>query len=606
MNETRAPDTIQISRRYSVETPEHVLLEFELAGVGSRAAAAVIDAVILVILLIVFAIFFFSLASAAGSAGGWVLAVFVGINFLVFWGYYVVFEALGQGRTPGKRALGIRVVMDTGHPLTPQAAAIRNLLRLIDGQPAFLYGVGLVFSFFGRDHKRLGDLVAGTIVVRDRPDDFLVAIPLAADEVLDAGPPQLADEEFDLIERFINRMPALDRTTRLRFAAQLAERFAERFPGRESVPETFLVQLYSDELTRRQSRTATRTAGSAGRAPGSGRRFVALRSSAWEEFRQRALRVEKKGLTRLSGSEIKEFAGGYREVAADLARGRTYGVDARVIEYLERIVSSGHNALYGVRGIRRTSIIRLVLRELPADVFRCRYYVLTAFLLFCIPAIAGYAVIRESPEVAYDVLPHVMIERAEYGRFEQKEGIGYAQTPSPYLPLMATSIIANNVQVAFGAFAFGITAGIGTVFVLTLNGLHFGSVLALFANYGLAGWLLTFVLAHGPLELTAIFIAGGAGLLIGRALIAPGDLTRKDSLIVHGRTALRLLAAAASLLLLAGIIEGFLSASDAPLKFKLGVSAASVLLLGLYLLSGGISNKERQKIDWNRRFTKGA
>jgi uncharacterized membrane protein SpoIIM required for sporulation len=158
------------------------------------------------------------------------------------------------------------------------------------------------------------------------------------------------------------------------------------------------------------------------------------------------------------------------------------------------------------------------------------------------------------------------------------------------LPLVATSIIANNVQVAFAAFAFGITAGVGTTLVLVFNGLFFGAVLGLFANYGLADWILTFVAGHGVLELTAIFIAGGAGLLVGRAVIAPGDMVRKDALFVHGRLAARLVGAAATLLLLAGVIEGLLSASDAPAAVKLGVSGATVLLLGLYFESGRRTN----------------
>ncbi len=161
-------------------------------------------------------------------------------------------------------------------------------------------------------------------------------------------------------------------------------------------------------------------------------------------------------------------------------------------------------------------------------------------------------------------MPNGMIARAEGGEYQRAAGRGYAEAPSPYLPFMASAIITNNVQVAFGAFALGITAGIGTVLVLVFNGLFFGAVLGLFANYHLAGWILTFVAGHGVLELTAIFIAGGAGLLVGRALVAPGDLARRDALVVHGRLAIRLVGAAACLLILAGLIEGFLSASGAP------------------------------------------
>jgi uncharacterized membrane protein SpoIIM required for sporulation len=188
--------------------------------------------------------------------------------------------------------------------------------------------------------------------------------------------------------------------------------------------------------------------------------------------------------------------------------------------------------------------------------------------------------------MAPQILPDVMIARAESGEYEQAAGRGYAETPSPYLPFVASSIITNNVQVAFGAFAFGITAGVGTVVVLAFNGLFFGAVLGLFANYRLAGWILTFVAGHGVLELTAIFIAGAAGLLVGRALVAPGDLARRDALVVYGRSAIRLVGAAACLLVVAGLIEGFVSASGAPAPLKLAVSAASVVVVVLYFAAG--------------------
>jgi uncharacterized membrane protein SpoIIM required for sporulation len=179
-----------------------------------------------------------------------------------------------------------------------------------------------------------------------------------------------------------------------------------------------------------------------------------------------------------------------------------------------------------------------------------------------------------------------MIARAEAGQRRRAEQHGYAEAPSLYLPIVASTIVTNNLQVAFAAFAFGMTAGLGTIVVLGFNGLFFGAVLGLFANYGLAGWLLTFVAGHGVFELTAIFIAGGAGLLLARALVAPGDLTRRDALVVFGRTAIRMVGAATLLLCLAGAIEGFLSASDAAPGFKYAASALSALSLVLYLRNG--------------------
>jgi uncharacterized membrane protein SpoIIM required for sporulation len=219
--------------------------------------------------------------------------------------------------------------------------------------------------------------------------------------------------------------------------------------------------------------------------------------------------------------------------------------------------------------------------------------VLAALLLFALPAATGYLAIRERPAIAEEVLPDEMIARARAGAGRRAEGVGYAEAPSMYLPVVASRIITNNVQVAFFAFAFGITGGIGTLLLLTLNGLFFGAVLGLFANYGLAGWLLTFVAGHGVLELTAIFIAGGAGLLVARGLIAPGDLTRRDALVLAGRRAARLVAAAVLLLCLAGTIEGLLSASDAPAAYKFAVSAASAVLLACYFASGWVYLRSR-------------
>jgi uncharacterized membrane protein SpoIIM required for sporulation len=118
-------------------------------------------------------------------------------------------------------------------------------------------------------------------------------------------------------------------------------------------------------------------------------------------------------------------------------------------------------------------------------------------------------------------------------------------------------------------------------------------VLGLFAHYGLAGWLRTCVAGHGVLELTAIFIAGGAGLLVARGLIAPGDLTRRDALVLAGRRAGQLVAAAVLLLCLAGAIEGLLSASDAAPVYKYAVSAASVALLACYFASGWMYLRNR-------------
>jgi len=587
----RAPTIPQFARRLAIETPEHLVLELELAGVGSRIAAAACDAVLLSVAYMALGIGVATLQTRTAPPGPWstLLAVLVVLAaFLVFWCYFLLFEALNHGRTPGKRLMGIRVVMDTGHPITFAAAAVRNLIRIVDALPFGM--VGLAFVLFHPQNKRLGDIVAGTVVARDRPEDVQLG-GVSADrepgaEPLETGPPELSDEEFRLLDQYLERLERLDGTLRRRFTADLAARFAPRFPRREADPEAFLVRLHTAEFEKRSGRLAARPTEGVGRTTVVAERFVTRKRDSWEAFRTLAARAERIGLKQLGAAEIPGFAARYREVAADLARARTYGVDPRVLEYLERVVSAGHNAVYGRHIGHRVHMDRLVLRELPAAVVAARAYVVTALLMFAVPAMTGYVLIRERPAIAEQVLTDEMLARARAGAEHRAQGVGYAQQPSMYLPVIATGIITNNVQVAFLGFAFGITAGIGTVLLLVFNGLYFGAVLGLFANYGLAGWLLTFVAGHGVLELSAIFIAGGAGLLVARALLAPGDLTRRDALVLAGRQAVRLVGASVLLLGLAGTIEGLLSASDAPAPFKFATSGATVVLLILYLASG--------------------
>src|SRR5438309_1651909 len=587
----RAPTVPQFAPRLAIETPEHLVLELELAGVGSRIAAAACDAVLLAVLYVGLGLALVALSTGRESPGPWstlaaVLAVLA--LFLLFWCYFLLFEALNHGRTPGKRLMGIRVVMDTGHPITFAAAAVRNLIRIVDALPFGM--VGLAFVLFHPQNKRLGDIVAGTVVARDRPEDVQLG-GVSADrepgaEPLETGPPELSDEEFRLLDQYLERLERLDGTLRRRFTADLAARFAPRFPRRDADPEAFLVRLHTAEFEKRSGRLAARPTEGVGRTTVVAERFVTRKRDSWEAFRTLAARAERIGLKQLGAAEIPGFAARYREMAADLARARTYGVDPRVLEYLERVVSAGHNALYGRHIGHQVHVVRLVLRELPAAVVAARAYVVTALLVFTVPAMTGYVLIRERLAIAEQVLPDEMLARARAGVENRAQAIGYAQAPSMYLPFIASRIITNNVQVAFLGFALGITAGIGTLLLLVFNGLFFGAVLGLFANYGLAGWLLTFVAGHGVLELSAIFIAGGAGLLVARALLAPGDLTRRDALVLAGRRAVRLVGASVLLLGLAGTIEGLLSASDAPAPFKFATSGATVVLLILYVASG--------------------
>ena len=583
-----------LRQQLGIETPEHVAVHFELAGVGSRTAAALLDTVVAVLGLVLLG---WAVIGGLGLLGGgrgerlagWVIALLILAFTFGLLGYFVLLEALNGGRTLGKQAIGIRVVMETGHPITPTAAVVRNLFRLIDCYlPVLPFLPGLAMIFLQRRNQRLGDLVAGTIVVRDRPTDWsLGAVPAAPDEAIETGPPDLSDDEFRLLDQFLARAGELDPAVQTRLATELARRFQERIPRRTADADAYLAQLHAEEQRKRRSRFATRAQpGAVGRTTVTAERFVERKREAWEQFYRLAIQVERSGVSHLASEDIPVFSARYREVAADLARARTYRVDPRVIEYLERVVSAGHNALYRTRGRRRAPLFRYLVRDFPAAVVQSWRYVLAAFLLFAVPGAVGYSVIREHPEQAEELLPPVMLSRAEQAADRQARGLGYAQAREEDLPVLASAIISNNVSIAFWAFVGGILLGLPTVLVLVTNGLSLGMGFGLFVNYHAGAYLATFVAGHGILELTAIFIAGGAGFRVAGALLAPGDRTRRDALVVEGRIAARMVGAVVTLLAIAGTIEGLLSASDAAAGVKYLTSALSVVLLVIYGVSG--------------------
>jgi uncharacterized membrane protein SpoIIM required for sporulation len=152
---------------------------------------------------------------------------------------------------------------------------------------------------------------------------------------------------------------------------------------------------------------------------------------------------------------------------------------------------------------------------------------------------------------------------------------------------MASSIIANNVQVTFAVFAGGVTAGVLSVLMLVTNGVSIGSVFGLYVSRGIGRLLLAFVAPHGVLELFAICVAGGGGFLLAAAIITPGARTRRRALVENGQRAIRLIGASTFLLIIAGSLEGLVSPIEWwPLEGKLAVSGVTLVLLVTYLRGG--------------------
>jgi len=232
-------------------------------------------------------------------------------------------------------------------------------------------------------------------------------------------------------------------------------------------------------------------------------------------------------------------------------------------------------------------VLRFIAIDVPTEIRRSAIPIAVAATFLFGPAIIAYTAVVRDPKVAPIFIPTAMLDRAEEGVTRAQRGTGYIPDPQVLRPVMASQIIANNVQVTFAAFAFGVTAGLGTLTLLLLNGVSLGGVFGLYASKGILSLLLAFVAPHGVLELSAICIAGGGGLLIASALLLPGHRTRKRALTENSRRAIRLIAGSTVLLVVAGSLEGLVSPIPSwPVWAKASVAGGTAVLLALYLRGG--------------------
>jgi uncharacterized RDD family membrane protein YckC len=249
---------MQPDERLRIDTPEQVALELPVAGIGSRFLAVAVDTVLQVVLFLAAVAAFVVLParttalSFVGYAGPAITILF---TFCVYWGYFAFFEILWNGRTPGKRVAGIRVIKESGRPINAYEAIGRNVLRAIDFLPA-MYGLGVVVMMLNRQSRRIGDFVAGTVVVHDRgvrpvkPNWAAVApVPGGSHSLV-----RVTAEELTLIETYLHRRAELDPDVGVRMAQQIASRIAERTGLRLDASQT--VDEFLEGVARRTRDTA--------------------------------------------------------------------------------------------------------------------------------------------------------------------------------------------------------------------------------------------------------------------------------------------------------------------------------------------------------------
>ncbi len=588
--------TESLERRVEIETPEQTILSYTIAGPGSRAAAALIDLAIIAVGQISIFLLTAQIASAFGGhattaqrlSGGWFVAFGFLLSFVMLWGYYVLFEAIWDGQSPGKRMLGIRVVQDGGYSVSFGASAARNLLRLFDMQPGIVYAFGFITMMISKSGKRLGDIVAGTVVVHEQRALLTSATRAPSDVATRAAiTSQLTEEEFALLSRFVARRTELEPALRSTFAAQIAVRYRDHLADDGSAPMAQLLRLFEAESDARARGLPAPGAKGAARERHA---IVAINADRWRDFSTALTAAQSRGLRAMSPEEVSRLVSLYREVSTDLARLRTASdnEDQQEIFYVSRLLGAAHNLLYRQRGLSLRDVWRYVSVSVPREVRRSAAFILTAAFFLFAPMAVTFGLLRQRPELAAQLLPAGMIDRVTQGAHGDSTGKKeYLSTKDFERPIMASTIIRNNVQVTFGVFAAGMTAGILTVIMLVFNGVSIGAAFGLYANHGIFHQIRDFVVPHSVLELSAICIAAGGGFLLAWAFLVPGVVTRREAFVINGRRALRLISASTLMLLAAGTIEGLISPrTDIPFAVKAAVSVATAILLAFWFSRG--------------------
>jgi uncharacterized membrane protein SpoIIM required for sporulation len=322
-------------------------------------------------------------------------------------------------------------------------------------------------------------------------------------------------------------------------------------------------------------------------------RFLETRGPAWDRLEALLAKSAGKGLAGLGEEDLHELTRLYPAVAVDVARARMYGMDAATQQRVNRLAIAAHGLLYRrARAQVAPAVWAFFVRGYPRLFRRLWPHVALAAALFLVAGTGAYVCARMRPDAAYLFVPASMeLPSTEEGLDAEDMSERFRMLPSPPL---AAGVMANNVSVAFTVFALGITAGLGTCYVILANAVMLGGMAAHFTNHRLAYEFWSFILPHGVLEVMAILIAAAAGLRLGLSLALPGRVTRMASLRAGAREAVLLVLGTVPLFVVAGMIEGFVTPSGLPGLTKMAVGAGTGFAAAAYLLLAGHGRGSRQ------------
>lgn len=314
-------------------------------------------------------------------------------------------------------------------------------------------------------------------------------------------------------------------------------------------------------------------------------RFLEEKKDNWQRLEDLLVMLSGSSLRSLSRVEVREFGELYRRAAADLAIARAETRDAKLINYLNSLVIRAHGKIYRAESGGVGVVWKFFSQDFPAAFRNARWFIFIAFITFTVAAVISGWLSFVNPEFAVTI---GVEDAAAAAASNQQWWLSLNEANQ----IGASELLTNNIRVSFLAFAWGALLGVGSLYVLMMNGVSIGGVVGACyrGNSDFANDLLTFMVGHGAIELSAIFMAGGAGMMIGYAFINPGDLTRGQALKKRGMDAAKIVIGCACLLVVAGIIEGFLSPSELPAGVKIATGLATGVVLYSYLLVTGVGS----------------
>jgi uncharacterized membrane protein SpoIIM required for sporulation len=308
--------------------------------------------------------------------------------------------------------------------------------------------------------------------------------------------------------------------------------------------------------------------------------WIALRKESWSRLEALVQQVETASLKTLPSADLREFGLLYRQAAADLSAVRADEAARTLEAYLNRLVSRAHNHIYSGDRMSLSSVWNFLSKGYPRIFRRLLPYTTVALAIFLAGALLGTLLTVARPQFMHAMLGPQMIDKIEHHQM-------WTDSILTAKPQESSRIMTNNIAVCFYTYAGGILAGLGTILLMFTNGLSIGVITTACTQHHMALSMWSFVAAHGALELPSIFISGGAGLRLASGLLFPGMLRRRDALALAGAESIRLLSGTIPMLVIAGILEAFLSPTHAPLALKFSVSAVLLTGLCLWLSEGG-------------------